>query len=146
MQPDRFETASFWLATAEQDHAVALRLADDMLNVACFHAQQAAEKALKAALVARCGDAARDHSIVALLAEAAAAGIALPGDLLDDARRLDKFYVSSRYPDALGGLDPTSMFGRSEALEAAERCRRFVDVASILVVEEARESGGRRED
>jgi HEPN domain-containing protein len=141
MQPDRFATAQHWLATAEQDYAVALRLADEMPNVACFHAQQAAEKALKAALVARCGDSARDHSIVALLSECESSGIATPEGIIDDARRLDKFYVSSRYPDALGGLDPTKMFGRSEAIEAADRCRRFVDFARSIVARESSSVG-----
>ena len=62
MQRSRLETAKHCLATAEQDDAAALRSADDMPNVACFHAQQAAEKAVQAALVARCGDSARDRS------------------------------------------------------------------------------------
>lgn len=76
-----------------------------MPNVACFHARQAAEKALKAALVARDGDSAREHSPVALLRECVK-DAAHVETLLDNARRLDKFYTSSRDPDALGGLDP----------------------------------------
>lgn len=107
-----------------------------MPNVACFHAQQAAEKAIKAVLVARCGDAARDHSIVTLLTECQSAGMRIDPALVDDARRLDKFYVSSRYPDALGGLDPTSMFGASEATEAAARASRFLDFAKQAIDEE----------
>ncbi len=133
MQRDRFESAKYWLATAEQDHQVALRLSEDMPNVACFHAQQAAEKAVKAALVARCGDSARDHSIVVLLSECMNSGLDVHPALLDDARRLDKFYVSSRYPDALGGLDPTTMFGPSEAIEATDRCISFIDFAREVV-------------
>lgn len=119
-----------------QDHAVALRLADEMPNVACFHAQQSAEKSVKAILVARCGDAARDHSIVALLRESEAAGLDVDAGLVDDARRLDKFYVSSRYPDALGGLDPTTMFGLSEATEAATQASRFIEFAKRTIDEE----------
>ena len=96
-----------------------------MPNVACFHAQQAAGKALKAALVARDGDAAREHSVVRLLLEWSNEE---PDEaLLDNARRLDKFYISTRYPDALGGLDPITIFGAAEAREAADR-------ANILVV------------
>lgn len=119
-----------------QDHAVSKRLTDDMPNVACFHAQQAAEKAIKAVLVAYCGDAARDHSIVTLLTECESAGILIEPSLVDDARRLDKFYVSSRYPDALGGLDPTSMFGASEAAEATTRALRFLEFAKQTIDDE----------
>ena len=137
MQRSRLETAKQWLATAEQDYAVALRLADDMPNVACFHAQQAAEKAVKAALVARCGDSARDHSIVALLAECTISGLSISENLIDDARRLDKFYVSSRFPDALGELDPTTMFGKAEAYEAASRSLPFVAFAKNVLRDEA---------
>jgi HEPN domain-containing protein len=115
MQHDRAVVASYWLATATQDHAVAIRLSDEMPNVARFQ------------------DAARDHSIVALLAECTTAGIAYGASLLDDTRRLDKFYVSSRYPDALGGLDPTTMFGISEASESALRALRFIAFAKHTI-------------
>jgi len=136
MRHDRRVVASHWLTTSIQDLAVSKRLTDEMPNVACFHAQQAAEKAIKAVLVARCGDAARDHSIVTLLTECQSAGMRIDPALVDDARRLDKFYVSSRYPDALGGLDPTSMFGASEATEAAARASRFLDFAKQAIDEE----------
>ena len=88
MQRSCLEAAKHCLATAEQDYAVALRLADDMPNVASFHAQQAAEKAMRAALVARCGYSARDYSIVALLTECTISGLSTSEDLIDDAGRL----------------------------------------------------------
>ncbi len=65
-----------------------------------------------------------------------AAGLNIDAGLVDDARRLDKFYVSSRYPDALGGLDPTTMFGISEATEAATRASRFIEFAKRTIDEE----------
>jgi HEPN domain-containing protein len=138
MQRDRFEVADGWLATARQDLRLARQLTAEMPNVACFHAQQAAEKAVKAGLVAHAGDAARDHAIVALLAEAETFAAVAPA-LLDRARRLDKFYVATRYPDALGGLDPTIMFGESEATEAVGWAELVV-AFGVDLVRVARES------
>ncbi len=87
---------------------------------ACFQAQQAGEKALKAALYARGRTSIVTHSLRRLLRENAAsdAGFA---DLDDDARLLDQHYIPTRYPN---GLDvettPAAYYDRKDA----ERCLR----------------------
>jgi len=79
MPPDG--RAAILLAKANED-AIALRVlaaeaavADAIIG---FHAQQAVEKALKAVLVARVGDAPRTHDIVTLLDLARASGVDVP--------------------------------------------------------------------
>ncbi len=133
MQPDRFVTAQRWLAGARDDVTVADELSGRMPNVACFHAQQAAEKALKAWLVALSGDVAREHLMQNLLAELAALGVAVPLELNGDALALGKFYVTTRYPDALGGADPRTAFLAAEAHDAVARAERVVEAAASAV-------------
>lgn len=114
-----------WAAKAESDllnirnNLVAARVPWDTV---CFHAQQAAEKMLKAALVARGRNVARVHDLVALLAEAIAAGSPL-ASLEADCRLLTPYSVLLRYPGM--SAEPSEHEGRA-AVAAAERlCRRI---------------------
>ena len=69
-------------------------------NAACFYAQQAAEKAVKALLYGL-NEASWEHSIRILLEryiERTEDDEAKP--LLSDARELDRHYIPSRYPNA----------------------------------------------
>ena len=86
-------------------------------DTVCFHAQQVAEKMLKAVLVDQGRSVARTHDLVALLAEAVAAGT--PLDSLEaDCRRLTPYAVLLRYPGT--AVEPSDQEGR-EAFAAAER-------------------------
>ncbi|MBU0616165.1 MAG: HEPN domain-containing protein, partial [Planctomycetes bacterium] len=66
-----------WVAKAEND---LLNICNNLnaeqvpWDTICFHAQQAAEKMLKAFVVSRGQAVSRTHDLVALLAEAVAAG------------------------------------------------------------------------
>ncbi len=121
MQPNRFATARTWLAAARGDLQAAKTLAATLSNFACFHARQAAEKALKALLVALSGDVARTHHADMMLAELDNLGFAVEERLRRDVLLLEKYYVTTRYPDALGGADPTQSFDQSESGVAIAR-------------------------
>lgn len=136
MQPDRFELARYWLAAAEQDHQAARELAERMPNVACFHAQQASEKALKSVLAAVAGDIARSHLSDRLLGELHDLGVSIAGEIIDDAQALDKFYITPRYPDALGGGDIRTAFKPDEAAVAIGRAQHVLDFASEAIARE----------
>ncbi len=64
---------------------------------ACFAAQQAAEKALKAVYQALGGDA-WGHSVLGLL-EGLSRRTPVDPDLWNDARDLDRYYIPARYPN-----------------------------------------------
>ncbi len=129
MQPDRAQSARWWLNGAEQDLAIARDGVGRWSNAACFHAQQAAEKALKAVLVIACGDIVRTHALGALLEELAEAGVRPDNAVVDAAKVLDKYYAPTRYPDALGGIDPTGLFTKDEALAAVAQAERIAAFA-----------------
>ncbi|HEY3397077.1 MAG TPA: HEPN domain-containing protein [Armatimonadota bacterium] len=96
----RFESAAVWLEFAEVDLAAARKLVEaDLLAPACFHAQQAAEKALKAYLVAL-GESRLPHTHN--LTQLARAAAALGGEMIagEGVRKLTDYAVEIRYPDA----------------------------------------------
>ena len=109
-----------WIAKAESDRLNIrnnLAAAQVPWDTVCFHAQQMAEKMLKAYLVSRGQQLARTHDLVALLAEAVATGAPIE-DLEADCRQLTQYAVLLRYPGVRG--DPSEREGQ-EAVAAAER-------------------------
>ena len=92
-----------WFAQAERDleHSRA-SARDGRHEWACFAAQQAAEKALKALLLVHNVEA-REHSLVELLDYVRAqARIEPPPEILTAARKLDPHYIQARYPGPRG--------------------------------------------
>jgi len=95
---------------------------------ACFAAQQAAEKAVKAAFQAL-GAEARGHSVNELLTALDHSRRVTP-DLLDAAKELDKAYLPARYPDALPASSPRRAYTATEAermIGCADRIVRFCE-------------------
>jgi HEPN domain-containing protein len=121
----------FRQAEADLDHARhALR--DTHYEWACFAAQQAGEKAAKAAHAAL-GQEAWGHVITELLDALGPSAIGIDEALLDRARALDKLYIPTRYPSSLAGGAPTDFDTRPEAERAIadaeavlEVCRRML--------------------
>jgi HEPN domain-containing protein/predicted nucleotidyltransferase len=115
----RKETAA-WLAEAGEDAEAASILFEHRKHRAvCFHAQQSAEKGLKALLLERGKRPARTHDIVELLNAVTTAGwtVSLP---MDEAVFLNSVY-RGRYPTEQGLLprgEPTEADAR-RALTAA---------------------------
>jgi len=109
-----------WIAKAENDLLnIRNNLAQGTVpwDTICFHAQQAAEKMLKAFLVWRRVTPPRSHDLAGLLGECIAQGGAFQ-QLLPDCQLLTRSAVESRYP--MLNFEPTEADGR-EAFAAAER-------------------------
>ncbi len=87
------------LAKAAQDEYVVDRLLPDddaPVEVFGFHAQQAAEKLLKAVLVAAGANYPRTHRLAELIDSLGVAGVQVPPEF-DDLRHLTPFAVEFRY-------------------------------------------------
>jgi len=106
-----------WLKQAERDlaHATESREAGRH-EWACFAAQQAAEKAVKA-LHLSLGQEAWGHAVARLLTELPASSAAA-SDLVDKARVLDAFYIPARYPNAHPEGAPFEHYGSLQSGEA----------------------------
>jgi HEPN domain-containing protein len=127
MQPQPDEEARRWWLQAVHDLDTAAYLLDGgRFSTACFHAQQAAEKALKAYLYGRGEEMVRGHSVAVLCQEAAAYDAEFAA-LLQDASPLDRNYIPTRYPNGLPGGVPYLAYNRSAAEEALGQCRKVLE-------------------
>jgi len=111
------DSVSLWLRHAHGDLALArTRLGAHVPNeLLCFHAQQAAEKAIKAVLIVHDIEPPRTHSITALV-DLLPSNISRPDSLMA-ARALTSFAAVTRYPGQQG---PVSDEDYHEAVRLAE--------------------------
>jgi HEPN domain-containing protein len=113
-----------WLAQAERDleQAVASR-EQGRHEWACFAAQQAAEKAVKALHLAQ-GQEAWGHVVARLLRELPSP---CPDELVEKAKVLDNFYVPARYPNGHPEGAPFEHYGSLQSNEAIEHAGAILD-------------------
>ena len=118
-------TPEEWMKHAESDLALA-QLARDNATVLpqqiCFHAQQAAEKALKALLLFHKIDFPLTHDIEELLEIIEGSGIAIPADI-EEAGMLTPYAVETRYPGYWGVISKADLF---EAIDLSKRVMDWV--------------------
>ena len=114
-----------WLKQANRDleHADFARR-ERFFEWACFSAQQAAEKAIKA-LYQESNQLAWGHSVRFLLEELPSS-LRVPDSLIDAGKVLDKFYILARYPNGFPSGAPTDYFTEGEAKEAADHARQII--------------------
>ena len=105
-----------WLLFAHQDLRMAeMAMGEGLYNQVCFHAQQCAEKAIKGLLAHQRKIPPRTHRLADLL------GLLEPDPFAEDRieiQLLDRFYLPTRYPDALPGLLPEGLPDAGDAQEA----------------------------
>ena len=117
--------AKDWAAQARHDleHARHSLEAGDY-EWACFAAQQAAEKVLKA-LYQKAGGEAWGHSVFGPLEELPE-GYAPDERLKDAAKELDKHYIPARYPNSYPEGAPHEFYTRTEAERAASNAEAIL--------------------
>jgi HEPN domain-containing protein len=119
--------AQDWLEQAKRDLEHARHdLIQGFHEWACFSAQQAAEKALKGLYQHLSGEA-WGHSVKHLL-EALPPGTGVTAALTDCGRILDRFYVSTRYPNGFDYGKPADYYAAADseqAISCAEAILRF---------------------
>lgn len=113
-----------WLRQAEKDlEKAALDLQWGYYEWACFTAQQATEKAIKALFQSLHGEA-WGHGTKALLEN-------LPFEdkiqFIEDAKLLDKLYIPTRYPNGLPQGIPHDYFTKKEAQQAIAAAARIYE-------------------
>lgn len=130
------ERSKDWLDQAERDVKQAdASLRDGFYEWACFAAQQAAGKAVKA-LIQSLGGEAWGHSVAALIDS-------LPEDvkpnhLRDQALELDLAYIPSRYPNAHSAGFPGKAYTRKIGERLIEYAREIVTYCRDQVSEALR--------
>ncbi|MCD6506602.1 HEPN domain-containing protein [Candidatus Poribacteria bacterium] len=92
---------------------------------ACFAAQQAAEKAVKALHLHR-GQEAWGHVIARLLSELPEE-ITVPQRLIEQAHVLDNYYIPARYPNSHPEGAPFQHYGPLQSGEAIRYAREIIE-------------------
>jgi len=116
-----------WLTFARQDLRMAeLAMTEALYSQVCFHSQQCVEKAVKGLLAQQGQMPPRTHRLVDLL------GLLEPNPLAAialDIKLLDRFYIPTRYPDALPGSLPEGLPDAQDAAQALDLARQTLELA-----------------
>jgi HEPN domain-containing protein len=120
--------AARWFEDALEDLRVAEDLEAGHPSASCFHAQQAAEKAVKAALYLN-GVEVRGHSILMLVEKLEEVTSYKLDEIYDDARLLDRHYAPPRYPNLHPGISLPShrLYSRGDAERCIGSARRIMN-------------------
>lgn len=124
-----------WLGHAERDMRLAIHLSSDFAawkESICFHAQQAAEKFLKALIIAQHEHPAHTHELDQLVRDLGKLGFDL-ADLEADAKFLSPFAVDVRYPEEekRGSIPEFEWIARPIEVTEAQARRAFAVARSI---------------
>lgn len=112
-----------WFRQAELDLAAARDVGKaGHHDWACFAAQQAAEKAVKALHESE-GTEAWGHSVVELLRGLTG----VPANVLDAAKALDKHYIPARYPNSHPAGAPGDLYTIAEADRALREAEAVIE-------------------
>ena len=128
MRRSPLEEGRRWLDQAEADLLWVKDLADrGGYHLACFLAQQTAEKALKAFIYAQGEEIVLGHSVDRLCTEASR----WKPDFQEGAKKwaiLDSFYIPTRYPNGLPDSIPARVYTQDIAQTAAALADEVVTV------------------
>ena len=120
------ELVNQWLEKANDDYISAMTLMEKVIppqvEIACYHSQQCAEKALKAFCVQKGAEVQKTHNLVVLCQSC----VVLDSDfsaLLSDCARLTPCSVQTRYPNSIEILE-------SEAQSALALAKKIYDFVS----------------
>jgi HEPN domain-containing protein len=133
MRPDPRDEGERWLRQARRDVDDArYNQAGGRYHLACFLAQQAAEKALKGYLYAQGEDRAWGHSVADLARQAAEYDARFEA-LISVGGGLDRHYIPTRYPNGLPGGIPAEAFDADDAEKALRQSQYIISqIVEIL--------------
>lgn len=127
MRPIPKQEGYRWVQQAVRDLDDArYAFAGQRYNLACFVAQQAAEKALKGYLYAQGAEMVWGHSVRELCTDASAADEAFAA-LGREVAPLDQYYIPTRYPNGLPGGLPSEAYNATDGERALDLAQQVLD-------------------
>ncbi len=114
----------FRQAEADMNHAANV-LHTGNYEWSCFSSQQAAEKAVKSIYV-KMGMDAWGHTVSVLLGNLKSR-LKVPSSVLEAAKRLDKHYIPTRYPNGFDAGAPVDYYTKKEAVSALRQANQIVE-------------------
>jgi len=128
------EESTRWLVQSKHDLKRGIKLLQENdYAYACFFAEQSAQKSLKSFLLFKGKRFVITHSVGELAKEAVVFEPSF-NELVDEAKRLDRHYLASRYPDALPSpAIPAESYVESEAKEAIAIAQKIFDKSQSII-------------
>ena len=99
----------------------------------CFLAQQAGEKVVKACLYATGKRRVIGHSLFEMIAELARIEDGFD-KISEPAKRLDRFYITTRYPNGLPGGSPFQLYSLSDLESAFDDLSKIFELSDVFLV------------
>ena len=130
------QEAHRWLKQSQADlQAAGNSLTAGNYEWACFQAEQAGQKALKAVWYFHAHDP-WGHSLFKLIQDFPDAKVKqeLMG-LAEDAKALDKLYIPTRYPNGLPGVTPAEVYTEKDARHAIQAAQRIIEATERKLAE-----------
>ncbi len=123
-----------WLRQAEADLAAAYDLYRcGHWSWCCFICQQSAEKSIKA-ILEYYGRATRGHNLVEMIKEVEK-HVDVPREVIRACYILNRYYITTRYPNAFVSGAPVDMFTREDAEEALRYAEEVLKFARRVIQE-----------
>lgn len=111
-----------WIYFAGEDlKSGEILMKEGLFNKVCFLSQQCIEKSLKAFMITKIGDFKKTHKTIELLAGCSVEDKEFE-NFEEDCLKIDRYYLPTRYPDAIIGSLP-------EGLPSKENARDALDIA-----------------
>lgn len=131
------EEAVRWLTTGQDDLESAVILQKNSKHAhACFHAQQAVEKAVKGLWYFYDADP-WGHSILKLiqdLEEVETEAFSILEPFSEDARKLDRLYIPTRYPNGLPDITPEMAYSDDDSVSSINAAQKILEeVAKVIM-------------
>lgn len=121
-----------WLNFAKEDlRAAEVSINENLHNIVCFHSQQAAEKSIKALYLYYFDTIPKTHDLEAILNKLKEKSAKL-SKFEEEFRFLNKFYVPTRYPDALPGSLPEGLPDKNDAQKASNFAKEILQFIKNL--------------
>ena len=119
------EQAKYTLKAAENDHK------GEFYSWCCFKTQQAAEYALKGLLygIAELGTG---HSLLKICERLEDSDINCE-EIREFARKLDRFYIATRYPDAVPEGTPKEFYSKEDSKRAMGYAKRIIAFVEVKI-------------
>ena len=126
MKRQKVEDALRWVIQSEKDlEAARYIFSGGIYNVACFMAQQSAEKILKAFLIKNGDNSIWGHSVADLVDDCTNIDESFE-ELFRIAGALDKYYIPTRYPDGLPEGIPSNAYIEDDAKMAIKMAEEII--------------------
>jgi HEPN domain-containing protein len=127
------ERSQDWFRQAKRDlESAKTQLENGFFEWACFIAQQATEKSVKA-VYQKLGAEAWGRSVTDLL-RGIGEKVKVSDELIDRAKYLDKFYIPARYPNGWPSGIPAEYITRGDAQNAICNSEKILQFCESLLV------------